>query len=437
MSTAQAPWRRPAHASGRPPIRPLLLIGTAGTVLRVVYTLTLARHVDVGVGDASFYHGAANHLAWGNGYVDIWRSLVQGADLRTAHHPPGWPALLSVFSWLGVESVLGHRLVGAVLGGIIVVLLGLLGWCVGGRGVAIAAAGLGAIHPTLIASDASLMSETLAGGFVVVILLVGLRTATTPTVLGALSLGVAIGSGALVRGEAVLYVVLVAAPVAVIAGRSRPDATRGSLIVGVAAVVGAGAVVLPWTVRNTLLFDEPVLISTNDSTVLAGANCDPAYEGPGIGSWQIDCIADHGGTEVEDAAAWRADGIQYARDNAGRLPVVVAARVARTWGVFEAFPAEAEGRHPGTQTLGSILWLAFFLPGALVGAVMLARRRRLLVLGLLLAPVVAATVVSILGFGMLRFRHPMELSAVVLTAVAVVRPHDVWTATSPIWAVST
>lgn len=408
----------PERAIGRPPLRPLLLIGLGAAAIRVGYTLALARHVELGISDASFYSGAANHLARGDGYIDFWRSVFEPTLVRTAHHPPGWPALLSVFSLLGVESELGHRLVGAVLGGLVVVLLGLVAWRVAGRRAGLVAAGLAAIHPTLVAADGSLMSETLAGGFVLLVVLAGLWTAQRPTPGRALALGLVIGGGALVRGEALLYLLLIAVPVAVTAAHRSPEAVRTFLRIGIPAAAGVVAVVAPWTVRNALLFDDVVLISTNDSTVLAGANCDAAYEGPGIGSWHLDCIRPVSGTEAEQAATWRADGLHHARAHAERLPAVVAARVARTWGVFQAFPPEAEGRHVGTQTAGNVVWLAVLLPGGVAGAVVLARRRRFLPLGMLLAPVAAATVVSVLGFGMLRFRHPMELVAVVLTAVA-------------------
>ena len=405
--------------------RPLLAVGALAAVVRVAYTLALARHVDLGISDAGFYSEAANHLAAGDGYIDVWRSLAQGETLRTAHHPPGWPALLSVGSLLGVDTALGHRLVGALVGAAVVVLLGHLAWRVAGRTAGLVAAGLAAVHPTLVAADGSLMAETLAGALVVVVVLVALRVVRSPGAGGALVLGLAIGAGALVRGEGLLLLVLVGLPVAAVAARRSPDRARTFLRVGLPIAAGVVAVVLPWTVRNTLLFDEVVLISINDSTVLAGANCDESYREPGIGSWSLDCLRhDIGGTEVEDAAVWRAQGTTYLREHRDRLPAVVAARLARTWGVREVLAPSAEGRHLGTQTAGNLAWLAVLLPGGVLGAVVLARRRQAVVLWLLLAPVASATAITVLGFGMVRFRHPIELSAVVLTAVAVAAALD-------------
>lgn len=401
------------------PWRPLLCIGAVAAAIRIAYTWFLARDVELGISDATFYSGAANLLARGDGYVDVWRSLAEGEILRTAHHPPGWPAFLSVFSLLGVESEAGHRLVGAVLGAVVVVLVGLVAWRVGGRRAGLVAAGLAAVHPTLVAADGSLMSETLAGAFVLLIVLAGFRLLDAPGPARAVVLGLAIGAGALVRGEALFHLVLVGLLVAVVAARRAPDTVRTFLRVGVPVAAGVVAIVLPWTVRNTLLFDEVVLISINDSTVLAGANCDAAYSGRDIGSWRIDCVQSTGGTEVEEAAVWREQGIDHIRSNLDRLPAVVGARLTRTWGLRDVLDPVAEGRHVGTQTIGNVAWLAVLLPGGVVGAVVLGRRRRLVELGLVVAPVAAATAITVLGFGMVRFRHPIELSAVVLTGVAV------------------
>lgn len=400
---------------------PLVAIGLLGAAVRVAYTLALGQHVELGVSDASFYSAAANNLADGHGYTDIWRSITEGGELLgTAHHPPGWPALLSLFSLVGVESQLGHRLVGAALGGAVVVLVGVVASRIAGRTTGIVGAALAALHPTLIAADGSLMSETLAGFLLLAVLLVALAAGRRATHGRAVALGALIGAAALVRSEALQYLVLVAVPVAVVAARRAPSRrVARALRFGAGAALGIAAVVLPWTARNAVLFDRFVPISINDSTVLAGANCDRAYEGPGIGGWHVGCVRSTGGTEVEDAAAWRADGLEYLVEHRDRLPAVVGARVLRTWGLWEPLTPVAEGRHEGTQTAGNLVWLAVLLPGGIAGTVVLARRRQLLELWLVLSPVAATTVVTVAGFGMLRFRHPMELSAVVLTAVAV------------------
>jgi Dolichyl-phosphate-mannose-protein mannosyltransferase len=407
----------------------VLGIAGAGGLARVVYTITLGQHVALGERDASFYWGGANALADGQGYIDIWRTLQTGEALPTAHHPPGWPALLAVFSKLGVTTQLGHRLVGVAVGVGVILLVGLLASRLAGRTAGRAAATLAALHPTLIAADGSLMAETLAGLLVVAVVLVAVGTAERPTAARALGLGILIGAAGLVRGEALLYTGLVVVPVAFAAGRrQRPRA--GTLVrIGGAALAGVFLVVAPWTVRNAVKMDGFVLISTNESTVLGGANCDAAYEGSGIGGWELACVSgnDVRDPEVEEAHRWRREGLDYLRAHVDRLPAVVSARLGRTLGFYRAFPPVAEGRDEGVQAIGSVVWLVALVPLAVVGAVLLALRRPLH-LALVGAPIVSSLVVTVVGFGMLRFRHPMELMAVVLAGVALGTALDRWRA---------
>jgi hypothetical protein len=258
----------------------------------------------------------------------------------------------------------------------------------------------------------------LAGALVLLAVLAAWWVLARPTWQRALALGVTIGAAALVRGEGLLYVALLVVPAAVVVARRRHDIGAGVRVAGV-ATAGVVLVVAPWTARNVALFDRVVLISINDSTVLAGANCPATYAGSGIGSWYVGCIPPVGGTEAEEAVVWRERGLEHLRENVDRVPAVVGARLLRTWGFWEPLSPVAEGRHVGTQTAGNLLWLGVLLPGGMAGAVVLARRRQLVDLWVVTAPVAAATIVTVVGFGMLRFRHPMELSAVVLAGVAV------------------
>jgi 4-amino-4-deoxy-L-arabinose transferase-like glycosyltransferase len=411
----------------------VLGIAGAGGLARVVYTITLGQHVQLGLlSDASVYSTSANALADGQGYINVWRTFLTGEAVPMAQHPPGWPALLAVFSKLGVTTQLGQRLVGVAVGVGVIVLVGLLASRVAGRTAGRAAATLAALHPTFIAADGSLMAETLAGLLVVAVVLVAVVTAERPTAAGALGLGILIGAAALVRGEALLYIGLVVAPVAFAAARrQRPRA--GTLVrIGGAALAGVFLVVAPWTVRNAVQMDGFVLISTNESAVLVGANCDAAYEGPGIGGWDEACLfgnyAPHArDSEVETADRWRRQGLDYLRGHVDRLPAVVSARLGRTLGFYRTFPLVAEGRDEGVQAIGSVVWLVALVPLAVVGAVMLARRRPLH-LALVGAPIVSSLIVTVVGYGALRFRHPMELMAVVLAGVALGTALDRWRA---------
>jgi hypothetical protein len=187
-------------------------------------------------------------------------------------------------------------------------------------------------------------------------------------------------------------------------------------------------VLAPWTVRNVSAFDRFVLISTNDGSLLAGANCPDTYSGPEIGAWSFDCISS--GRPLEDdaerSARWRREGLEYARDHAERLPVVVPVRVLRTWDLYK--PRDqvrfAEGRHRTIVRAGVVCYF-LLIPLAVLG--LLALRGRVAPILLLAAPLMV-TLTSALGYGVPRLRHAAELSLVVLAAAGVERLYDRWRA---------
>lgn len=395
--------------------RYVLVIGLVSLVVRVAVLLLVGRHV-IGIGDYFFYHEAGVRIGQGDGFRD---PFLDSATLPypTALHPPLWPGLLGLVSFFGGTSVLTHRLVGCVIGAIVVVLIGYLGRLVGGNRTGYVAAVLAACSPDLIGADGSLMSETLYGLFVVVALLIAVRYGRRLTPWASLALGVTLGLAALTRGEGLLFVLLLALPLAATTLGGRRLACIALVLVGV------GVIVLPWTARNWMTFGKPVLISTNDSTVLAGANCPTTYARPNIGFWDLNCIQsrDLRLNEAQQADVWRAQGEQYASAHRARLVFLVAPiRVLRTWDLWEPRREVifAEGQDRRVQGAGTVV---FLVEGAVaLGGIVLLRRRRL-VLAILLSPVLVVSITSAMGFGMPRFRHAGELAVIVLAAVAIER----------------
>ena len=387
---------------------------TAGALaLRVLYTVLIADDVP-GVGDFFDYHGIANLLADGRGFVDPFLS-TRAHPYPSALHPPLWPLALAAASKLGADSFLAHRLVGCVAGTATVYLLGLLGRRAGGERAGLLAAGVAALYPTLIAADGSLMSETLYGTFVAVALLLAYRLLDRPGAGRAAALGAAIGLAALTRGEGVLFIPLLALPLAWRGGRP------GRLLRLAAPLAAAALVIAPWTIRNWIELDRPVPISTNDSTVVAGANCHGVYHGPDIGFWHLDCVPrrEPGLGEAKQTEIWRRAGRDYAADHRPRLvAVVVMVRELRTWDFFQPRRQTklAEGRDHRVQEAGTAVYY-LLLALAVYGAVLLRRRRAPLLV--LLSPVLVVILSTAASFGLPRFRHAAELSLVVLAALAL------------------
>ena len=372
----------------------LALVGVGALGIRIA--AALGARDNLVQGDAMVFHQVAQHLADGDGFRQAFE------DAPTAEHPPGWEVLLAAADLVGGNGYTAHRLIGAVLGTVTVVLIGLLARRVGGDGVGVVAAILAAVYPMLWSADVSLMSETLYGVFLVGALLAA--QSRRFVLLGAL-----LGLAALTRGEALLLVPLLLVPLAWRNWRA--------MALGVAAFL---LVLAPWTIRNLTTFDEPVLISGNANGIWIGANCPATYSGELIGYWRFQCYLPPkpGEDESEFYLRQRDAGLEYAYDHASRLPAVVGVRLLRlvdAWDRKQALYINAlEGRGTESTRWGIRMWW-LLAPMAAAGAFLVRRDR-----WILLAPVVMTVAVAAVTYGTTRFRFAAEPSVCVLAAVALV-----------------
>jgi hypothetical protein len=256
----------------------------------------------------------------------------------------------------------------------------------------------------LWSADMTIMSETLYG-----CLLVGAMLAATyrrPVLLGVL-----IGLAALTRGEAIALLVLVVVPI--FWKRWRQLAL---------ALVAFAVVLTPWTVRNLVTFERPVLISTNSDGLWAGANCERTYYGDLVGSWAFECYSPRlpGEDESQAMARQRVQGLTYMREHSDRVPTVVGIRFLRVLDMWnlnqEIYLDWTDGRPAKYTRLGLYTYFAL-LPFAVVGAVLLRRRRESLLV--LVAPIVTVLAIAVVTYGSTRFRYAAEPFIVILASVTL------------------
>ena len=405
--TASASPAKPGFA------RALLLIVLFALAGRVGYVLSVTRY-DHGFYDAVFYRLEANTVAEGGGFV--YPLPGAGAGHAAADHPPLTTLVLVPAAELPGDSQLWMRFTMAILGSAVVALVALLGREVGGARVGLVAGGVAALYPNLWMNDGLLMSETLAALTSVAALLLAYRLLRRPTIAGAVGLGAACALAALTREELALLVPLLAVPAVWIA--TNRSGLRLQLV---AALVGAAVfIAAPWVVFNFTRFDDPTFMSTGDGIALLGANCAVSYHEPGLGFWNFRClpaVAPRGDESVL-SVDYRDRAITYARAHAGRLPVVVLARLGRLLGVYTpgqlARINSGEGRPEWASLAGTATFL-FLLPLAVGGGVWVRRRRGRI--WPLLAPVWLVLLSSAAVYGTPRFRVPVEPTVVVLAAV--------------------
>ena len=410
----------------------LLAVVLAATAFRLAYVVGAKAH-EPPLGDQIYYSAQARVLANGGGFDDPFRPGEPAAD-----HAPLTALLLAVPTFpvrQAEDVVLVQRLFMALLGGVAVGLMGLLGRAVtGDRRVGLLTAGITALSANFWMNDGLVMSETPTVVCLATTLLLAYSYARRRTAALAAWLGLALGVTVLARAELALLSVALVTPLVLLPGTRTAHTPPPPWSRRLGHLAAAGAVALatqvPWWALNAQRFAHPVLFSTNEGLTYIGANCDSVYDpAGGIGFWDLQCAYDAGAPpgldQSELSRFWRDRAFEYIADHRSEVPMVMGARVGRVWGVFRPFDMvwlnQGEGREPWASRIGVWTWWVT-APLAVAGAVVLLRRRSL-VFPLLVLPVLV-TGVAAWFYGIVRFRTPAEVAAAVLAAVALVALAD-------------
>ncbi len=316
-------WTSWARGRSTAELRWLAAILALAAVLRLVWVLYAMREPQ-GVHDPTFYFGYGQAIADGIGYKLPAVGTISAGP--TAYYPIGYSAALgAVFAlvthtpipdnlelttgffqlFLGVATVamvyeLGRRLFNPAVG----LLAGL--WL--------------ALFPNLIFPTAAFHTETLFMFMLMAALLVLLSgdwRQKRPSLSRLALFGLLLGASALVRPISLLFLALV--PVVWLVGRF--GWRRALLDTGVVAILAA-AVIVPWSIRNFVQMDAPVIISTN----LGDNLCMGHYDGaPGHFALPATCFAadDYVGLDRQEFEVRRNnDNIRKAIEYAIDHPVV-------------------------------------------------------------------------------------------------------------------
>jgi 4-amino-4-deoxy-L-arabinose transferase-like glycosyltransferase len=392
------------------------LVALAGLALRVVYAAVTRD--DLLYGDGTYYFLAGRLLADGEGFINPRLFEIQHVRVETANHVPGWIFAMALPTLVGIRDLFVHQLEACLVGTATIVTMAFAGRrLVGDRGGLIAAA-IAAAYPFFWTYERQLLSETLVLLGAAIVVLLALRFLARPSAGRIAAVGAASGALALAHPEQLLLLVLLLVPLCIVVKRGW----RTRMTWAVLGMVVGSVVVAPWVLYNESRFDERVVLTTGFGLTLRFGNCGATYHGARLGYKTGVC--NNRDPKVQGDASTvdkenRKRALRYVRANKGRVPVVVLARVGRTFAVFRPFQ---QMRFEPTARLG-VLRVAYvsywvLMPFALAGAVLLVRRRdpALIPMLALVATVVIGAAVS---FGLVRFRAPAEVPIVLLAAVAV------------------
>ncbi|MBX3413181.1 MAG: phospholipid carrier-dependent glycosyltransferase [Pirellulales bacterium] len=211
----------------------------------------------------------------------VERGVYGAGDHPSAYRPPLWPLLL-------VSCVAGHEavelrvaLLQLALGVATVLLAAWLAdaWRTGRLGHL--APLLVAIDPILLRQSTLVMTETLAAALAALALAALTWHAQRPTAWRAIAAGVALGLCCLCRPTFLPWLALVALSTPWTLGADRKTALRSATCLTLAA----GALLLPWVVRNYRAFGQPILGTTHGGYTLLLGNNPSFYEYARHGAW--------------------------------------------------------------------------------------------------------------------------------------------------------
>ncbi len=418
----------------RPARRELLAVAAVAVATRLVAAALLVES-PVGLADPFLYQAFGQAIAAGYGYISL---LGQ----PTAYYPPGYPFTLAVLQWpldrLGVPEALPvvAAVAQALLGGATAVVVTVAGGRLAAslrsgldpRWVGVAAGLLVACWPNLVVYSTVLLSETLFVASVsaaLAALLVAGRDVRWGPPLAAAAL--ATGVATLVRPQALLYVPAVAAAWAF------ARVPRRTVLLGVAVLLaGAAVVVVPWTIRNTLVMGSPVPVSTN-----LGDNLCIGFQDGATGGFSMNAACGTGTTyvdgpevEVERNAELQRRAVEWIAGHPAELPVLSVRKLWITFGSdwdgvraaesYGAAPQLGDAQRQVVHAAFDVAWWAM-VGLAVLGLVATVRtpgRREVEPLVVVLT-LLAGAVVPVLFFGDPRFKMGVAPSLVLLAAVGL------------------
>jgi 4-amino-4-deoxy-L-arabinose transferase-like glycosyltransferase len=360
--------------------------------------------------DSRIHIALVHNLLAGRGY-----SL---AGAPTAITPPLYVYFLAGLYWLtGDPSVV--RIVQAILGALGCVVMYALGRKLFDAWTGLIAGAVLAVYPLPAYLAGLHLTENL---FLLLLLLVlwwALRVADHPASLGAAALGCMIGLAALTRAMFIAFVPFLFVWAVTVWGIRHTLTYR---IVGL-AVAGLAVVVLPWTVRNGLVFREIVPIQSNGGLVFWAGN-NPAAAGglvwPSRRTWTAGPPPDDGRygwrglTLAQDNRRYIGAALAWIRGHPGAYGRLLWRKLQRLYG-FDRTSNGGDVRVPLAPAILESLFMAL----AFAGVCMSLRRWR--TVSLFLTLIVFTNVIVLLFSGGTRYTIPMVPSVALFAAVAIAR----------------
>lgn len=378
-----------------------------------------------------------DHLVGDGRAYDAWAQQIAAGDWVGSgvfYQAPLYPYVLAVIYACCGHDLVAVRVVQAVLGAAACVLLGSAGSRFFCRRIGLLAAVLLAVWPSAFFADGLLQKSALDLFFICALLAALARAVRGTRPVWWLATGIALGLLALTRENALVFMPILLAVIAVRFRDARWVGGRGRA--AAAFVCGMTAVLLPVSARNwavggefhltTAQFGPNFYIGNNPAATgmyrpLRAGRGDPRYE-------QLDAtqLAEHAVgralTPREVSSYWTDRAVSFIGEQPGRWLGLLARKSVLFVNRIEVGDAEDQYTYGEWSVLlallGRVLHFGLLVPLAAAGIVLTWPKRRETAVLLALVGVYALSVIA--TFVMARYRHPALPLLILFAAAALV-----------------
>jgi 4-amino-4-deoxy-L-arabinose transferase-like glycosyltransferase len=360
--------------------------------LRFAWGFSLNRH-ELYFPDSRQWSGIASNFLSGHGLI-----VDEGAK---ALRPPVYSLFLSLVYFLfGRENLLAVRIVQALISSctcLVVYLLARRLFTATAARISLAAC---AIYPFFIYYSGAVLTETL---YIFVLSLVMLCLSRGRFAWA----GFLFGLGILCRAELIVFFFLALAGMFVV--MRKREALRRAVVM--AAITGG--ILLPWTLRNYLVFHEFVPLTTMSGyTFYEGNSPHNTTGGPG---GALPFPDTRGMGEIEKDRFLRQEAIREIRENPRRMIPLMASKFKRLWNV--RLNTDNPAYASRLTVLASMISFTPLLILFVIGLVLSWKRRGELVYLYLL--ILHTTAINLAFVSSLRYRLPLEPFMIIVGSYAV------------------
>lgn len=376
-------------------------------IIRLILTVKSA---NIPSSDAAGYDMLGLSLAQGKGFTDIFGNPY-------SFYPPGYPFFLSIIYRLFGHSYLAVRAAQSIVGSLNCVLIWLIAKALGSKKAGIIAAIAAIVYFPFIKSTELLLTELFFTFLLLLLtfLFVKVKPPKILTFKNTVIAGFLLGAAVLTRATMIFYVLFVLPVFFFSMPGQSANIFKKYLVLCVVFVL----TVLPWTIRNYVVYHKIVPVATQGGITLYSSYCPPGGIFGRLAGEEDPVIAEAGriSSQAEQSDFLVKKTIDFIKKNPAKACVLELKKILYFWAPFD-------WEIVGGKWFNIIYLLSapFFIYGFVIAC------REFKKFYPILSPIIYFQIMTLIFYGSPRFRLPIEPFLFILSAVGLLKLYESYSA---------